>query len=331
MQYIKDYFFSDNIRNCQVNERFYGIPIVGGAQLLFYRKDLFESLELLNEYQRQYQLSLRPPRTWKEFNNIAEFFTRRFNSSSPTEYGTSLSGAVDEELAPEILIRLWSFGGKLWDSYNRPTFDTKENHAAFESVLQTLEYIPGDIFHTSIKKTVEEFCSGQTAMLVTYSEYAQKISQGLKNNAIGRVGYYTIPGNHPASVGWNIGVNPFTKQQEEAYQLLNWLCQQDTGFYLTILYGATSMIAPHHNHELRKLYPWLSYAEKSISKVTKRNGPYKKNALVIPQNKIEQILCQELKNILIRKFTIQDAMKDGQICIDQLFKSYGYPTIHKPC
>ena len=86
----------------------------GGTQLLFYRKDLFENRELQAEYQKRSLISLRAPRTWKEFNDVAAFFTRKENPASPTEYGASFAGAIDEELAPEILIRLWACGGKLW-------------------------------------------------------------------------------------------------------------------------------------------------------------------------------------------------------------------------
>ena len=80
--------------------------------------------ELQAEYQKRSLISLRAPRTWKEFNDVAAFFTRKENPASPTEYGASFAGAIDEELAPEILIRLWACGGKLWDNYHRPTFHT---------------------------------------------------------------------------------------------------------------------------------------------------------------------------------------------------------------
>ncbi|MFR8799757.1 MAG: hypothetical protein ACLVGQ_11880 [Blautia massiliensis (ex Durand et al. 2017)] len=55
----------------------------GGTQLLFYRKDLFENRELQTEYQKRSLISLRAPRTWKEFNDVAAFFTRKENPASP--------------------------------------------------------------------------------------------------------------------------------------------------------------------------------------------------------------------------------------------------------
>lgn len=48
----KDQFFQSGFRNCQLNGRYFGIPVSGGTQLLFYRKDLFENRELQTEYQK---------------------------------------------------------------------------------------------------------------------------------------------------------------------------------------------------------------------------------------------------------------------------------------
>lgn len=328
-EFSKDHLFPENLRNCRIGDRYYGIPFSGGTQLLFYRRDFFESWELQKEYQRQSSLSLRAPRTWKEYNTIASFFTRAYNPSSPTEFGASLAGALDIELAPEILIRIWAFGGSLWDSYQRPTINTKENYAAFQSILETLPYIPGTPFQSDIKQSVQDFCEGKTAMLITYSEFAQQISSGLKEHSIGRIGTHTLPGDHPASVGWNIGVNPFSPNRDEIFAFLSWLCQWDTSFYLTVLNGASPVTAPYHNYELQKLYPWLSQTEISLSHATRRNTPYQKNRLVLPPKQIEQVLCDVLKRIVNDKLSIKEALEEGQENADHLFKTYGYPTFHR--
>ena len=320
--------FAENLRNCQIENRFFGIPLSGGTQLLFYRPDLFENRILRREYQKQSRLSLRAPRTWKEFNDIAAFFTRSENPSSPTEYGVSLAGIIDEELAPEILIRLWSFGGKLWDDYHRPTFATKENQMAFESLLSTIRYIPEQSLGRSIRETVEDFCSGRTAMLITYSEFAQEISKHIKENDTGRVFAHFLPGKHPASVGWNVGLNPFSSMHEEVYRFMSWLCQVDTGFYLTILNGASPVTAPYRNHELQKLYPWLSVTEESLANATRRNSPYRKKKLILPPNEIEHIICKALRRIVSDGLTIQEALDEAQGAGEHLFSMYGYPIAH---
>lgn len=317
--------FKENLENCRYEGKYYGIPLIGGSQIMFYRKDLFETREIEKAFKGKYKISLRPPRTWTEFNGTAEFFTRKFNPSSPTEYGTSIAGITDEELAPEILLRLWAYGGVLWDNYNRPCLNTPENAKAFESILSTLNYVSSPAFETSINKTVNDFINGKTAMLMTYTEYAAQISETLHSNSIGRVGYEIVPGKCPASVGWNMGLNPFSPNSELAFQYFNWITQHDTSFYMTILDGQSPVIAPYHSQELLKLYPWLAITEKSFSYTRKRNGPYKPNTLIIPQNRIESILCSTLRQVVLHGSGIPEALEENQESMKALFQSYGYP------
>lgn len=318
-------FFPDNLNNCCYADRYYGIPIIGGAQIIFYRKDLFENHTIAKNFKKQYHLSLRPPKTWTEFNGICRYFTREYNPSSPTPFGTSFAGITAEELVPEILIRLWAYGGTLFDPYNRPCLNTVENAKAFESILETLHYTKASPFETSINQTIEEFSKGETSMLITYTEYAAQINKSIHNNIIGRVGYEMVPGRRPASVGWNFGMNPHTQKKDLAFQYFNWLCGKDISFYMTILDGQSPVIAPYRSQELRKLYPWLAFTEKSFGCAQKRIGPHKKNTLIIPQNKIERILCNVMKDILQNHMTIQEALNKNQEQMKHLFSSYGYP------
>ena len=127
-------------------------------------------------------------------------------------------------------------------------------------------------------------------MLVTYSEYASQISTSFLGNLIGQVGYEALPGRTPCSVGWNLGLNPYTNQTEAAYAYFKWLCRNDISFYMTIVDGQSPVMAPYHSHELLKLYPWMELTEKSFATCRKRIGPYRPNSLIIPQNKMESIL-----------------------------------------
>lgn len=320
-----DRFFPANLDSCMHEGSYYGIPLVGGTQILFYRRDLFENRELMKTYLSRYQLSLRPPRTWDEFNHTAEFFTRACNPLSPTEFGTSFAGITDEELAPEIFIRLWAYGGRLWDEYRRPCLNTPENIRAFKNILETLAFTKGDPHSISISDTVEDFINGRSAMLITYSEYAAQISRSMRQNIIGQVGYEMLPGKRPASVGWNVGLNPFSPNREPAFAFFRWILRKDTSFYMTILDGQSPAKAPYHSQELLRLYPWMNITEKSFPYVQKRTGPNKAHTLIIPQNKIEAILCNVLHLILRDGLSIEAALAINQKKMVALFRLYGYP------
>ena len=318
--------FPHNSENCRYEGRYYGIPVVGGAQIMFYRKDLFERHDLRKQYGKRTDRALEPPETWEEFNDLAAFFTQRFNPSSPTAYGTSAAGNVDEALAPEILIRIWAHGGRIWDRYNRASLDLPENETGYASLLETLKYTERPLSETSIGQTVEDFCSGRTAMLITYTEYSNRIRKVLHDNISGRVGYSLIPGKASISTGWNLGLSPYTKMESEAFQYFRWLCGRDISVYTTILDGQSPMKEPYRSPELLKLYPWLGLTEESFAYCRRRRGPYRKRSLVIPANRIEEILCRAFRNVEEGRDTLRGALDKGQKEMKELFKMYGYPS-----
>lgn len=322
----RDHILKENMENCYYKNRCVAIPLSGGTQGLYYRQDLFEKASNMKAFKDKYKIPLRAPRTWTEFNGIAEFFTRSYNPNSPTEYGTSVSGQYDGELAPELLIRLWAEGGKMWNSKNRVCMDSPQNERAFQIILQTLKYVERLPFDTSIDEIIEDFCSGKTAMLVTCTEYAGKIRSSIDTNVIGKVGYTMLPGKAPMTLGWNMGLSRYSENKELAYEYFRWLCRKDTSYYMTILGGQSTLVYPYHSNEILELYPWMRVVQDSFRYTRSRSGPVKTvTSRVMCSNSPEAVLCNVLRNILNRGMTVKQALKTGQTEMEQLFREYGYP------
>mgnify|MGYP000691836828 FL=1 len=94
----------------------------------YYRKDLFENTALKNDYERENNISLRPPSTLKEFNTIADFFT---NKTTAISYGISIPTAYSECLTPEIYMRLRSYGGSLFNRHGNVCLDSDHSLKAY--------------------------------------------------------------------------------------------------------------------------------------------------------------------------------------------------------
>jgi multiple sugar transport system substrate-binding protein len=287
----------DNLVNSVYRKRYYSIPIIGGAQLLFYRTDVFEDPIISKDYFSRTGKKLQPPKTWKEFNSVARFFTREFNPASPVEFGTSCPGVMAEELCPEIYIRMWGHGGALFSENNQPRFDTRQNIRAFENLLELQRYVSRPLFETSINETVEDFYNGKTAMLITYTEYAGKIMDAINRNVSGKLGFTFVPHRTPISMGWNLGLNPYSPKKESAYTFFKWLFRKDVNYYLTILDGQSTSMYPYENNELLKLYPWMGITIDNFKFSRRRITSDKKNALIIPWNRIENIIYSGAKDM----------------------------------
>jgi multiple sugar transport system substrate-binding protein len=83
---VKADLFPGLITEAQVNGKFIGMPVWTNAEILFYRKDLFDKAKL------------EPPKTWQEFQDTAKSFT-----DAPKLYGTDVKGAVETEWLAHVL------------------------------------------------------------------------------------------------------------------------------------------------------------------------------------------------------------------------------------
>jgi multiple sugar transport system substrate-binding protein len=63
----------------------------GDVWALYYRKDIFGNAKLKSAYKAQFKQDLRVPRSWDEFNQVAQFITDQL---APTTYGTGMGRAL---------------------------------------------------------------------------------------------------------------------------------------------------------------------------------------------------------------------------------------------
>ena len=308
-----------NLSNASYKGRYYGFPIVGGSHILFYRKDLFEQPSIQNQFETLYNMPLRPPKTWKEFNGIAQFFTKEFNPYSPTLYGTSVIGSVNEEFALELQIRLWSFGGGLFDNAGKLKLDTPQNQKALQSLLDTARYTEHGISDTSIYSSFYDFGSGRTAMLLSFTEYGTLINDCLHGDIITKIDYSMLPGQSPANVGWHMGISKTTNHTELIANYFKWICQKKTSYYMTTLNGQSTVLYPYENQEILRLYPWMKLSPTCIENSRNRVYPYKAPDRLVPPYEVETILQDVCKMAWRKELTVQDALREGENRIRKLF------------
>ena len=312
-------FRTKNMENCKYKNSYFGIPIIGGANILFYRRDLFESTAVKRMFKEQHRLPLRTPRTWSEFNGIARFFTKEYNENSPTAYGTSITGCINEEMALEVQMRLWGFDGGFYDKNGRLSLVTPQNIKAFKNLLETTKYVERPAKETSINQSFQDFGAGKTAMLISYSEYATQIRDEIHGDIVSRIGYSQLPGKSAANVGWHLGVNKNTDKLPIIEKYFEWIGQKQTSYYMTILSGQSTVIEPYKNHELLKLYPWMELTEEGQSRAKSRIYPYRGNKELVPPYQMEEIFCQMFTEMKENPNSIEDILAMGERKIKRLF------------
>jgi ABC-type glycerol-3-phosphate transport system substrate-binding protein len=95
---VKADLFPALVEEAQVGESFVGMPVWTNSEILFYRTDLFGDPKEKAAFSKQYGYELAPPTTWKQYQDVAKFFTRDTDGDGETDlYGTDVKGAVETE------------------------------------------------------------------------------------------------------------------------------------------------------------------------------------------------------------------------------------------
>ena len=114
----------------------YTLPSTPSVQMLFYRKDLFESPIYKRMYFEQFKTELRPPQTFAEFNRIAAFFTKRLNPASPVDYGATVTLGSTGVAGSEYLARLFARQENLFNEKREIRLDSQ---TALDSLRELIE------------------------------------------------------------------------------------------------------------------------------------------------------------------------------------------------
>ena len=203
-------------RYSTVANTIYALPFSPSVQLLYYRKDLFESTVLRRLYHEKYKCDLQPPSNFTEFNRIAEFFTKKKNSNSPVDYGTSLTLGSFGVAGSEFMARFLESHKNLYDEDGRVRLNGSEGNLAMQQLIELKEMAPTHN-NTWWTDTAEDFASGRLAMAILYSNYASDlIREG--SNISELIGCTLVPGQNPILGGASLGIS---KRSQHPHAALN--------------------------------------------------------------------------------------------------------------
>lgn len=212
----------------------YGLPYHDGPEMLIFRRDLIESDVERERFSRQFGRDLVPPRTWQEFLETAQFFTR------PEEglHGTILAAFPDaHNILYDFFLHLWSRGGEVLDAQGRPAFDSPigiEALTFLRDLMHRYRVTPPDCREIDSVKSGERFASGSVALMVNWMGFAAFADSHPSSRVRGRVGCAVVPrgdgpGGLPCSLNiyWCLSIPAGSRQPYEACRFLRWVARPD--------------------------------------------------------------------------------------------------------
>lgn len=240
----------------------YALPFSPSFQVLYYRKDLFESTVLKRLYYEEYHSELTPPKSFTEFNRIATFFTKAFNKNSPVEYGTSLTLGSIGVAGSEFMARLLEHRRNLYDESGTVRLNDSDGLAALTEMIALKGCAPRHL-NSWWTDTASDFANGKLAMAILYSNYASDLLNNTASDA--KIGYTLVPGLNPILGGASLGISKGSKKKLQSLNFIKWLCSETISSASTLLGGISPCKATYNYRELLDTFPWLSLAAESFS------------------------------------------------------------------
>ncbi len=183
----------------------------GDIHALYYRKDLFENPGEKADFENKYGYDLRPPETWQEYLDAAEFFTRKAGDTLAGEtleedfWGTG-SNMRREQINWWFFVRFFGLGGKYYFDPDtmEPAFTSEAGERALELLIAEGDpkRAPPGVLSWGFTELFAGFYTGIIAMssATIWPDMAPMSEDPEKSNVMGKWGISHIPGTYEV---WN--------------------------------------------------------------------------------------------------------------------------------
>jgi len=304
-------------------ERIYAIPLYVDSLALYYNKDLLNSA------------NQQVPTNWDQFVDVANALTTRDANGRITRSGAALGAASNINRSTDILSALLIQEGAT-------AVDDTRQFASFDRVLERAdgsEYNPGLdalTFYTdfavdtsnhftwsldpSIWYSIDNFASGDVAMMINYSHQAAEVrSKNAKLNfGIARLPNLTGARSYETYANyWGQTVSKDSDHQLEAWEFLNYLSRDDNN--LTYLQGMGKPPA--------KLSQVPAFENDLDLGVFSDQAAVAKSLYTPDINLTETVLAAAIEDVILNRRSASDAIQVAASQITQRLQSRAFPPI----
>ncbi|MEA1952937.1 MAG: extracellular solute-binding protein [Campylobacterota bacterium] len=180
----------------------YGLPYDGDCINLYYRKDIFEDKKNRIEFFKKYNYKLTPPKTWKEYLDIASFFNKwDWDNDGEIEYGNAGLRIKGDVALLQFFAQAAAYAKHPNDKAYyfdpetmKPRIDNPAFVRALEDYIRAIEYGPAGMNKFAGHDVRNSFVSGEVAMAIDWADlgiYAVNSAVSIVQN---KVGYAQLPG-----------------------------------------------------------------------------------------------------------------------------------------
>jgi multiple sugar transport system substrate-binding protein len=306
---------------------FYGIPFHPNVLVLAYRKDYFDNPDYKTKFKAKYGYELGPPEDWKQFVDVASFFTKSANPDSPTEYGATLMAKKHESLYCDWRTWLASYGVFEIGKDMVPSFNSDKGVEAtqfYKDLMDKYKVVPQAAKTWTWDEVTTAFGSGLTAMAMNY--HRMLLDPAIEQKG-GQVGFAKVPGvrqadgtitRSPHYGSYYFALNKYAGNHQAAYKFIEWLSSAEVQRSFAKYQFHASRRDYYQDPEVLSKWPeyWKPFAESL-------EIGYSRPRLTVFRQYSETIQA-EISSALGGNKSVKQALDDAACEVIDLFKQAGY-------
>lgn len=201
------------VKEAQVDGHFIGMPAWTNAEIILFRKDLFEDAKNKADFEAKYGYALAAPTTWKQYQEVSEFFTK------DGMFGTDVKGAVETEWMAHVL---QAGSPMVLDASNNVIIDNAAHKEALDFYVSLVNSAPTGAAQVDWAAAQNLFNQGKTAMTRFWAHAYRQIPQD--SPVFGKVGTAPMIGGSAGVAGvpgpWYLSVPKASKNAENAKKFI---------------------------------------------------------------------------------------------------------------
>ncbi|MEN8303178.1 MAG: extracellular solute-binding protein [Campylobacterota bacterium] len=181
----------------------YGLPYDGDSINLYYRQDIFEDEKNRAEFLKKHEYELMPPKTWKEYLDIAAFFNGwDWDGDGKVEYGNAGLRVKGDVALLQFFAQAAAYAKHPDDKAYyfdpetmKPRIDNPAFLRALEDYIKVIEYGPLSMNKFAGYDVRNSFVSGEVVMAIDWADLGIYAVNSPVSIVQERVGYAQLPGS----------------------------------------------------------------------------------------------------------------------------------------
>ncbi len=236
----------------------YGYPLAANTMFVLYRKDMLDSPEQKQTFRAHYGYDLAPPQDWKQYRDIAEFFTR----PDQKFYGTLLQGKRFPAVWFEWLNFAFSFGGGVMEKdhsweYGPVIINSPDTIEATQYYDSLKKFSPPGVTNFTWDDAVGQMREGHIFTCLLWSDALFHVVDPKVSTVVGKIGYAPLPAGKAGRVAQIAGstymVSRNSKHPKEAFQFELWMLRRDNQIQQELAGGASARKSVYQDSRVLEL------------------------------------------------------------------------------